>query len=53
MGRSRSESGGGLQMCIRDRIYTDTAIDKTNPDKNSDNYKHREQVIKDFKAFKK
>ena len=34
-------------------IYTDTAIDKTNPDKNSDNYKHREQVIKDFKAFKK
>lgn len=32
-------------------IYTDTAIDKTNPDKNSDNYKHREQVIKDFKAF--
>ena len=34
-------------------IYTDTAIDKTNPDKNSDNYKRREQVIKDFKAFKK
>ena len=26
---------------------------KTNPDKTKDNYKHRDQVIKDFKAFKK
>lgn len=34
-------------------IYTDSTIDKTNPDKTKDNYKHREQVIKDFKAFKK
>lgn len=34
-------------------VYTDTTIDKTNPDKSKDNYKHREQVIKDFKAFKK
>lgn len=34
-------------------IYTDASIDKTNPDKTKDNYKHRDQVIKDFKAFKK
>lgn len=34
-------------------VYTDASIDKTNPDKTKDNYKHREQVIKDFKAFKK
>lgn len=34
-------------------IYTDSSIDKNNPDENSDNYKHREQVITDFKAFHK
>lgn len=34
-------------------VYTDSSIDKENPDKTKSNYKHREEVIKDFKAFKK
>ncbi len=34
-------------------IYTDASIDDSNPDKEADNYKHREEVIKEFKAFKK
>ncbi len=33
-------------------IYTDASIDKKNPDKESNNYLHREDIIKDFKAFK-
>ena len=32
-------------------IYTDSSIDDANPDENSDNYKHREEVIKNFKSF--
>lgn len=32
-------------------IYTDSSIDDANPDKESDNYKHREEVIKNFKSF--
>lgn len=32
-------------------IYTDASIDDAKPDKDSDNYKHREEVIKTFKAF--
>ena len=32
-------------------IYTDASIDDANPDKESDNYKHREEVIKNFKSF--
>ncbi len=34
-------------------IYTDSSIDDSKPDTSSDNYTHREQVIKDFKAFHK
>ena len=34
-------------------IYTDNSIDKKNPDENSDSYKHREQVIENFKEFHK
>lgn len=34
-------------------IYTDASIDDKKPDTESDNYKHREQVIEDFKAFHK
>lgn len=32
-------------------VYTDASIDDANPDKESDNYKHREEVIKNFKSF--
>lgn len=32
-------------------VYTDDSIDNANPDKESDNYKHREEVIKNFKSF--
>ena len=32
-------------------IYTDSSIDDEKPDENSDNYKHREEVIKNFKSF--
>lgn len=32
-------------------IYTDSSIDDAKPDKESDNYKHREEVIKNFKSF--
>lgn len=32
-------------------IYTDASIDDKKPDENSDNYKHREEVIKNFKSF--
>ena len=32
-------------------IYTGSSIDDANPDKESDNYKHREEVIKNFKSF--
>lgn len=32
-------------------VYTDSSIDDANPDKESDNYKHREEVIKNFKSF--
>ena len=32
-------------------IYSDSSIDDANPDKESDNYKHREEVIKNFKSF--
>lgn len=32
-------------------IYTDASIDDANPDKESDNYKHREEVINNFKSF--
>lgn len=32
-------------------IYTDSSIDDANPDKESGNYKHREEVIKNFKSF--
>ena len=34
-------------------IYTDNSIDKKNTDENSDSYKHREQVIENFKEFHK
>lgn len=34
-------------------IYSDKSIDKTNPDTTTDNYKHQEKVIEDFKAFHK
>lgn len=34
-------------------IYTDASIDDSNPDTEADNYKHREEVINEFKAFKK
>lgn len=34
-------------------VYTDASISKDNPDKTADNYKHREEVIEDFKAFNK
>lgn len=34
-------------------IYTDASINDKKPDTESDNYKHREQVIEDFKAFHK
>ena len=32
-------------------VYTDASIDDATPDKESDNYKHREEVIKNFKSF--
>lgn len=32
-------------------IYADSSIDDAKPDKESDNYKHREEVIKNFKSF--
>ena len=32
-------------------IYTDSSIDDEKPDENSDNYKHREEVIENFKSF--
>ena len=32
-------------------VYTDASIDDANPDKESDNYKHREEVIKNFRKF--
>ena len=32
-------------------VYTDASIDDANPDKESDNYKHHEEVIKNFKSF--
>lgn len=32
-------------------IYTDASIDDEKPDENSDNYKHREEVINNFKSF--
>lgn len=32
-------------------IYTDESIDDENPDKESDSYKHRQEVIEHFKAF--
>lgn len=34
-------------------IYNDTKIDKNKPDKNSNEYKARENAVKDFLAFKK
>ena len=34
-------------------IYTDTSIKDAEPDTTADNYKHREEVINDFKSFKK
>ncbi len=34
-------------------IYNDRSIDKTNPDTSTDNYKHREQVIEQFREFHK
>lgn len=34
-------------------IYNDTKIDKNKPDKNSNEYKARENAIKDFLAFQK
>lgn len=34
-------------------VYTDAGIDDANPDKDSDNYKHREEVITNFKEFHK
>ncbi len=33
-------------------IYNDNSINNENPDKNSDNYKHREEVLKRFRSFK-
>ena len=33
-------------------IYNDTKIDKNKPDKNSNEYKARENAVKDFLAFK-
>ena len=32
-------------------IYTDSSIDDEKPDENSDNYKHREEVIENFRKF--
>ncbi len=32
-------------------IYSDESIDDENPDKESDSYKHRQEVIEHFKAF--
>lgn len=45
-------------VCLSDSgkylmIYTDPSINDDNPDKNSDNYKKRAEVIELFKAFKK
>ncbi len=34
-------------------IYTDASINSEKPDTESDNYKHREKVIEDFKSFHK
>ena len=34
-------------------IYNDTKIDKNKPDKNSNEYKARENAVKDFLAFQK
>ncbi len=34
-------------------VYNDKSISKDNPDKTTLNYEHREEVIKDFKAFNK
>ena len=34
-------------------VYTDSSIDDEEPDTESDNYKHREEVIENFKSFHK
>lgn len=34
-------------------IYSDKSIDYNNPDTTTDNYKHQQKVIEDFKAFHK
>lgn len=33
-------------------IYNDSSINADNPDKESENYKHREEVLEKFRAFK-